>query len=249
MIVVGMTGDIASGKTTFGNFLAAAAQTADHWESWQLIAEVGAQLRAQSGEYPLPDDLVAISRWLRPLPQIVQAVTGKTIVNEAVRLTPAKQAAAPDDYQKLFEHLRHMQHVPALQKAEISADNKEDFRSLLQWLGGYLVKSSDEGIWYDEILRRIAARSAIDLATIGGVRFPGEAMRIQRAGGSVLRIVRPHHAARDATDLTERLNKQIPTNSEITNSGSLEQLKRCAARVYRDLQAAQLAASYQASSF
>jgi len=249
MIIVGMTGDIASGKTTFGNFLAQAAETADHWESWQLIAEIATQLRARAAAYPAPTDLSAVNDWLQPLPTIVQQVTGKKITSEQITVTEDTLAKNPQDYQKLFEHLQQMQAHPELQNVAISSQNKEALRSLLQWLGGFLVALTDEGIWYDELLRRIASRHDIELATIGGVRFPGEASRIQHRGGQVLRITRPDHETRDATDLTERLNKQIPTNAEIRNDGSLQQLQLCAAQVYRDLQAAQLAASYQAANF
>jgi len=249
MTIVGLTGSIGSGKTTFADFLSGHDKSAAHWESWQLIAEVANALRRSSTTHPAPTDLAAINTWLEPLLAILKRVCHKVASFEAIELTEAGLASAPQNYDKLLEYLAAMQAKPALQKLTITEDNKETFRNILQWLGGYLVKTVGAGIWYDEIIRRIQASDGLVLATVSGVRFPGDARRIKLAGGSILEIQRPDIAIKDLQDLTERERSLIKPDAIIQNDGSLEQLERCASQVRKDSLNMRLAADYQASSF
>ncbi len=248
MIIVGLSGEIGSGKTTLADFLAAQSLQAGHWESWQVIAEVADRLRTSGMPYPTAEDLDLINAWLQPLPKAVKEVAHRDIPYGTLHLTAERASENPEHYEKLFTHLHQVVSQPKLAHGEITAENKEAFRPLLQWLGGYLIEKSDEGLWYDEILRRIARQPSLELATIGGVRFPGEARRIKAAHGWVVRIVRPDQARRDATDLTERKNEQIPVDCTVINNGTLLQLQACAKQLFKDLEKGHPEPNYTAAN-
>lgn len=250
MIIAGLTGGIGHGKTTFANCLAAQAKTTRHFESWEIIAEVATGLREASPRHPAPDDVEAINEWLLPLVDSVSTCTHTVTSFEDLKLTPERVAAHPENYQKLFEYLRTIKNDPVLAGTEINADTKEQFRGLLQWLGGYLVAVIGNGVWYDEIVRRITylQNQGYELVTVGGVRYPGDAERLRNAGGSILEINRPSLPMKDAADITERQRALIKPDTIITNDGTLEQLAELAAVVYRDLRIHDLKAAYQATA-
>jgi hypothetical protein len=244
MIIVGLTGSIGSGKTTFADFLAAQFAHAGHWESWQLVAEVAEALRRQPS--PGPDDIVAINEWLRPLPAIVDHVCHKIIGFDDLRLAEDVDQHAPE-YVKLFQYLELMKASPELQQGPISENRKESLRSILQWLGGYLAKTCGGDIWYAEIIRRIQTQPKLELATIGGVRFLADAACIRQADGLVVGVIRPGWEARDKNDPTERERNRIALDSTIYNDGSLRQLEQCAALLAADMVSGKPANEYIAA--
>lgn len=249
MIVVGITGGIGHGKTTFADYLAANAHKAEHLESSDVIIEVANALRHESPTHPQPDDLAGINRWLAPLTGIIPACVHCESHSLVLPITPTMVDDEPLNYAKLFEYLTQMADEPGLQTVEITKQNRQQFRSLLQWLGGYLVKRVDEGIWYDEIVRRIRALSlnGTEIVIVGGVRFPGDAERLRNAGGAIVEIRRPSVVDVDAKDLTERERSLIVPDTVVVNDGTLEDLEQCAPRVYRGLQLRELEPTYYAS--
>lgn len=247
MILVGITGSIGSGKTTFAQFLAEQTDRHAHFESWEVVAQVANELRTQKIPHPKADDVAAINAWLQCLPAIIEKICHKTADFHQIELSEAQLHQAPDNYTKLLEYLELMSAKPELQIGKITEASKETYRSILQWLGGYLVKTVGAGIWYDEIVRRIQSREDIDLATVGGVRFPGDARRIVSAKGSVICINRPSIAIKDATEITERERALIVPDATIINDAGLPELLSCAARVWKDLGAQQLLTEYTAS--
>lgn len=246
MVILGLMGAIGHGKTTLADDLSACAASAVHLESSDLIIEVANELRRSSGPLPDGDAIEAVNDWLQPLASILARQTKCRMTSAELALNPQRRRDHPAYYEKLFAYFTEQRKNPELQKAGITAHNKTMFRSLLQWLGGYLVKMADAGIWYDELLRRAAASKA-DLATIGGVRFVGDAERIRAAGGWVVNIVRPDMAAGDQTDLTERERALIKPDINVYNDADLAQLKAVAARLYKDLEGGKPAREYRAS--
>jgi len=251
MVVVGLTGGIGHGKTTFAALLANNAKFHQHWESWEVVAEVANTLRHENPIHPKPDNLAGINAWLAPLADIIATCAHCPADFTQLALTEERLKAEPLHFAKLFEYLELMQARPELQTGDITDVNRQQFRSLLQWLGGYLVKTVNEGIWYDEIIRRIhlAESTDLELATVGGVRFPGDAERLRNARGYIIEIRRPGMEEADKQDITERERKLITTDSTVINDSTLEHLAKCAKKVYDDLQGRSLAKQYRASDY
>jgi hypothetical protein len=248
VIITGITGSIHHGKTTFADLLADQSRSAIHVESWELVAEVANALHGANGLQPAADDIAAINEWLVPLADIVATHMHTRLDFTDIRLTSERLQEHPEYYAKLFDYLRAMAASSELANTDITIETKEVFRPLLQWLGGYLVIVAGSGVWYDEIIRRLTNLRALgyDLATVGGVRYPGDAERLRNAGGIILQIERPNLPTQDARDLTERERSLIQPDAVIRNNGSLEQLAICAKTVYRDLSLRQLYSEYDA---
>ena len=251
MIIVGLTGGIGHGKTTLAEYLAKHAKKHRHWETWQVVGEVAATLRHEKPEHPDPENLEAINAWLADLPDIITTVAHTPADFTQLALTPERLSEHPEHYEKLLEYLRLMQANPELQTIEITAENKAIFRTILQWLGGFLVEKVDPGIWYDEIVRRVHQSEAegLDLATVGGVRYPTDAERLRNANGFIIEIKRPDVTEQDLQDLTERERRLITPDSTVVNDGSLKQLGECAKGLYKDLAERSLRSNYTTSEF
>jgi energy-coupling factor transporter ATP-binding protein EcfA2 len=248
MYIVGVAGPIGSGKSTFADYLSAAIRPSAHFESWLVIAEVANALQAQPSR-PSADNIDGINEWLKVLPGVLRSVTNRRVTFDDIKLTKSRLASHPEYYEKLFAYLSMMEKNPWHDDHLITPETKEMFRSILQWLGGYLATVVDGKIWYEEITRRIALHGDLALATVGGVRFPADADVLYAAGGIVVAIERPGEEVRDLHDLTERQRSTIRTTSRVINDGTLEDLRRCANKFGSDLKRNSLHSEYRASSF
>jgi hypothetical protein len=170
--------------------------------------------------------------------------------NDKVEINPEDFASHPDWYEKLFVYLQQVRVDQTILGTEITADNKNNYRTLLQWIGGYfLYKLDDPLLWYKVLLKRAnAAGDHIELVAMNTPRHPAEAEFIQQAGGKVLKIDRPGLMS-DTTDVTERHVAEINADAIITNDGSLTDLKSLAQKVHDDLLQNRLRPSYTARSF
>ena len=130
MIIVGLTGGIGHGKTTFANLLASQAKTSRHYETWELVAEVGAALRNAGGRHPAPNDIPAINRWLSALTDIIASHLHVIVSYESLKITRAKVAKNPDHFVKLFAYLQSVHEDVIRDHDEITAETKELFRPL-----------------------------------------------------------------------------------------------------------------------
>jgi hypothetical protein len=249
VIIVGITGGIGHGKTTFADFLATNARKAAHLESSDVVIELANALRREGHTHPKPNDLAGINRWLLPLKDIIPICVHCDSKRLVLPITTEMLEVEPRNYVKLLEYLQQMQDTPGLQTVDITPDNRQQFRSLLQWLGGYLVKTVNEGIWYDEIVRRIRdlAGQGTEIVIVGGVRFPGDAERLRNAGGVVIEIKRPLADEIDSKDLTERERSLIQPDTVVVNDASLNDLHTLANHVYKGLQLRELDKTYYAS--
>jgi hypothetical protein len=247
MIIVGLSGGIGHGKTTFAEFLAESSPKSQHYESSDLIIAVANDLCLKASIRPDPGDILAINSWLTPLPAILQKQVGILPPLEKIVINQQSYQSEPELYTKLNEYLALIKQNPELANATIDKSNKIQFRSIQQWLGGYLVLKLG-GIWYEEIVRQIRSLQNIDLVTVGGVRFPSDGMTLQQAGGVIVGIDRPV-SERDVTDLTERERQAISVDIMIHNNGTLEQLRKCADKLLVDLKAGHPSHEYSAVTF
>jgi len=248
MFIIGVTGGIGHGKTTLIKFLAAQSHSNIQFESSSLIMDVANAWRATSKTPPQINDIAALNAWVAELPPILSEQLHVTARADDI-LIGRSEAPAPDTFVKMFEYLELAHRLPIAHEERITVKNKARYRPLLQWLGGYLAKHVDEGIWFDEIIRRIKAHDGAELAIVGGVRFPADAKRIRDAGGLVLEIRRPHMLAVDMLDVTERERKAIKADVIIDNNGNLPQLAHCARTFWHDVQTKHIKPIYHASIY
>ena len=245
MILVGISGAIDHGKTSLAEFLRTATPAASHLESSDVVIEVANALR-NSGPTPKADNAPAIINWLQALPAILSTYTHTSISFDALNITQQRIAAEPEEFGTLIGYLRIMELQPELATKPINSSNKDEFRILLQWLGGYLAKHVSGRLWFDELVR-LAHATANDMVIAGGVRFPEDAACIRNAGGVIINVVRPDVGEQEAQDITERERSQIIPEAVVINDSSLEALKLVANQIYTDITTDVLKPSYQAS--
>lgn len=249
MLIIGMTGPIGHGKTTFAKGLENIVPETTHLESSLVIAEVANALHAATQKLPERDKLESINEWLQPLPDILLKVVNAHCSFAQIQLQQYEIERHPIEFEKLFLHIENMIRNPQMANSEINKDNKENFRPILQWLGGYLVKKVDSGIWYKELIRRAhnAEIAGSKICVIGGLRFPSDATIIKQAGGYIVKVYRPGHLQYDMLDPTERERDNIPVDCTIVSDGTVEDMERCAARVLHDMQTHNLQRTYHSS--
>lgn len=249
MILVGLTGAIGHGKSSLADGLIRAVPGAQQIETYQVVAEVINSLHQHLSAVPAKDNLVAINDWLSYLPEILSVTVHQTCDFRQIELIRADIDAHPENFDKLFTYLAMLRINPNLIKQPITGTNKEHYRPMLQWLGGYLVKRVDKGVWYKEILRRtgLAQQVGTKLYIICGVRFLTDAEYVHKANGIIFAIKRPNFTAKDANDTTEREQQSIKANTTIINDGTLEQLNKVAGAIWLDIQSHSLKAIYHTS--
>jgi len=246
MILLGITGAIGHGKSTFAQALQNAEPDSIHLESHHLIAEVIDKWHTKLTKPIKAGDYDSLNKWLVTLVPIIKEVTHQT--TKSITITRDVIAADPIEYQKLLEHLDRLVKEPALAQQKITDSNKADYRPILQWVGGYFVTQVYPGIWFEELVRRAqaAGQKGTSLAIISAIRFPSDARIIQAAGGSIIQIIRPELEEKDLTDPTERERKQIQVDITVSNNGSLKNLEAVAKKVLNDIRKRTVQTSYAA---
>ncbi len=246
MIILGMTGPIGHGKTTFADALSELVPSTIHFESSLIIAEVANALHATLTKIPDPYDVDALNDWLSILPDILEQKVQTKCTFEKIKLQQGSIEQHPVEYQKLILHVENLERNPDMARKKITRENKENYRPFLQWLGGYLVERVDAGIWYKEIVRRIrrAEAAGTDLSIVGGLRFPNDARLLRDAGAIIVKVYRPGHLQNDMLDPTERERENIKTDCVIMSDGSVEDVRRFAARFLDDIRTNKLERTY-----
>lgn len=244
MRIIGITGPIGHGKTSFGKALQKLEPRSVHYESAEVIARLAETWLKMAPALPAPDDISAINDWLQQLVPVLNNDLEVHCTFLDVKLDPSAIRAQPDQYQKLFEFLGQA----PVEDVGITEETKGYFRPLLQWMGGYFVAKVDFGIWYKQILKQIKGDQAkgATLATVGGLRYPQDAVILKEAGAIIVNIDRPGQPETDQNDPTERQRQTIMTDTSISNNGNLLDLESCASRFYNDLQQGQVKPSYSA---
>lgn len=246
MLIIGMTGPIGHGKSTFAEAMLELDPTIKRLESSMIIAEVANSLHRATTKIPARDDIDSINDWLRPLAGILVEIVGAHCTFDQIKIDAVASAQHPIEYDKLRIHIDSLAHNPTLLNDVITQDNKETYRPLLQWLGGYLPRKVDSKIWYAEIIRRAKrlGESGCSLCIVGGLRFPSDAEAVHQAGGKIIKVYRPGHLQFDILDPTERERDNVPIDSTIVSDGDLAGVKKCAQKVLDDLRKGELQAQY-----
>ncbi len=247
MTIIGMTGPIGHGKSTFASAIEALVPSTVHLESSLIIAEIANSMHDVLNDIPDPYDVDSLNNWLKSLPAILLEHLKVHSTFDQIKLDQAQIEQHPVEYQKLIIHVENLTRDPSLIKQQITKENKETYRPFLQWLGGYLVQKVGQTIWYDEIVRRIhnAQAQGCELCIIGGLRFPSDATAIRNVGGVIIKVYRPGHLQNDMLDPTERERDNIPVDSTIMSNGTVEDVDRYAALVLEDIKNNRLQRLYQ----
>ncbi|GAC1390846.1 MAG: hypothetical protein NVSMB46_01440 [Candidatus Saccharimonadales bacterium] len=249
MLILGMTGPIGHGKTTFAAALAEIVPRTVHFESSLIIAEIANAMHDCLKEPFDPYDVAALNNWLKNLPSIIQNNLHVACSYSQIELKANDIENHPIEFQKLILHAENLRRNFTIAKSHITTDNKEIYRPFLQWLGGYLVKTVDKGIWWNEIIKRIkdAERNQYDLCIAGGLRFPTDAVILRSIGGVIIKVYRPGHLQNDMLDPTERERESIIVDSQIISDGTMDQLHTCAKIFFQDCRDSTLKDRYQTS--
>lgn len=249
MIIIGMTGPIGHGKSTLAKALQKLEPSSIHFESSMIIAEVANALHAALREIPSRDDIDSINQWLRPLPAILLETTHTKVAFKDLTLSLQDTELHPIEYEKLLLHLENLKREPKLAKQEITQKNKEAYRPILQWLGGYIPQKTNPNVWYKEIMRRAQApaNNSHKLCVIGGLRYPEDARQVRQAGGKIIKVYRPGHLQYDMLDPTERERDNVIPDATVVSNGSIDDLDNCARVILKDIETGQLQKTYYAT--
>lgn len=250
MVILGITGPISHGKTSFAEYLTKLEPSALHFEAGMVVAEVANAMQKALTDIPDAYNVNSLNNWLHCLPSILAEILHVECTFKDIELNQAIIEQHPIEYQKLILHIENLSRTPELLKQEITYENKEQYRPLLQWIGGYLVQKIDPGIWYNEIIRRIhaSAKAGANLCVVGGLRFPNDAAIIRANGGIIIELYRPGHLHSDSLDPTERERQNIKADCTILNNGSLADLELFASVFLADLHNKQLDKTYRTAT-
>lgn len=250
MVILGLTGPIGHGKSSFAEYIARMEPTSLHFESFQIVAEVANAMHKALNDVPDAYNVASLNNWLHCLPSILADVVHVECSFKQIELQQAVIEQHPIEYQKLILHVENLGRNPELMKHQITAGNKENYRPLLQWLGGYLVQKIDPGIWYNEIVRRIHAASTAgaQLCVVASLRFPNDAAIMRAAGAIIIELSRPGHLQSDTLDPTERERLNIKPDCSILNNGSLADLEKFCEHFLSDLKAGKLDRIYHTAT-
>jgi hypothetical protein len=249
VISLGIMGGIGHGKTSFAEALQSTEPKSIFLESSVLISEIINAWQAETALPPDASDLNAVNAWIALLPGILRASLNVEVASNLTVVTERDIAKNPEIYQKLFDYLESVKKNPHLMRTAITADNKTDYRSVLQWLGNFVQHRLSPGSWFQEltIRARDAEHEGYRLAIYSGVRYPADASVLRASGAFIVEIVRPSAVEIDADDPTEQARSLIIPDCKIINNAKLQDLAACASVLYGDASNGTISQTYIAS--
>lgn len=250
--LLGITGAIGSGKTTFAELLCNTTEDHAHYEVWHLVAEIATvfnqALKAELEYETTSDPIELANQILIWLPDAISEILHRDVTWSQLAIKKHDTLEHPELYQKLFTYFDAIRQNQKLPSATITHRNKEMFRPLLQWIGGYFVAKISKTIWYDELMRRIELHDAnTSLVVISGVRYPSDASVVRAHNGKIVSISRPHATSQSA-DVTEVERSSIKPDIVVINNGLIAELQILAEKIIDDLAANNVKRRYEASA-
>lgn len=252
MHIFGITGPIGHGKTTLANALMNLEHPAVHMESSMIISSVANEWMATFRKELLidPIDYNLLNEWLDDLAKVVSHQI-RPVEGKALHITHDQVLAEPKYVYKLFMHLNLIRQGVIALGETITEENKDRHRTILQWLGGYLVYRVDKGIWYEEIERRLkqAEKDGVKMYVIGGLRYPYDAEVVKRNGGIIVKLVRADLPERELADVTEEHRAEIPVDTTIISDAEPAALEELVKSLYNDLLLGDLLPQYNSNDY
>ncbi len=253
MLILGLTGPIGHGKSTLAKAFMAIDKSAIRIESSTIIAEIANEWLKNFPKELLVDDhdYDILEAWTTELSIIASTRLQMKIHPEQLLITSKTFEEEPETVARLLRYIDLIRQGVVEINSTINDGNKDKNRSILQWLGGFLIVRVGKGIWYDEIERRIldAETQGKSLCLVGGIRYPYDAEVIRRNGGKVAELIRQDLPSRNTSDLTEAQRDQIKFDTVINSTASKEALAEMAKAIYEDLLTDDLLPEYDSDDF
>lgn len=252
MHIFGITGPIGHGKSTLANAMMRLETPSMHIESSMIISAVANEWFATFPKELLldPIDYRILNRWMADLSRVLSQQVRHVEPNQ-LAITHEQVLSESKYYYKLFMHLNLIrQGVIPLGEA-ITESNKDKHRTILQWLGGFLVERVDPGIWYEEIENRLKAakNEGVRLAVVGGIRYPLDAEIIRRNDGIIIKLVRADLPERELADITEEHRKDIKVDTTVISDAKPSGLEELAKAMFSDYINGDLLPQYNSNDF
>jgi energy-coupling factor transporter ATP-binding protein EcfA2 len=249
--LIGISGPIGSGKSTVAACLSTVQPSHAHYETWYVVAEIATAfnqaLKAELAYETTNNPIDLANQVLIWLPEAISEQLHHDVTWNQLAFSKHDALAKPELFEKLLAYLELVDKNPKLLDTTLNPDTKEQFRTLLQWIGNYLIVKLSKTIWYDELFRRIDMRDpTTSLVVISGVRYPSDAEMIRQRGGRVMTVERPNHAT-ESTDPTESQRSDIKPDFRLINNGSKEQLQTVVESLWDDIAAGRLKPIYTAA--
>lgn len=231
-VVVGIMGKKWSGKSTFASALRDAAGVtgtgADIEFSDPIILAANLALRRRDRSVRgFSDQLVAAA----------SIVTGRKVA-----LPPHGWYGRNETGTNLQKGLAAWLDGPARGDLRLTRENKDEHRIVLSWLGVNFRDLAGEGVWAEEIVRRIRDAGPAPLVTAGGVRFPRDAAAIRGAGGRIIEVT--SRRVQSDTDPANAHHHMIEPDAVVYNNVALREVPLLAQEVWADLSAGRPKARY-----
>jgi len=248
--LIGITGAIGSGKSTVAELLGQLVQNHAHYETSGPIIEVANRfnqlLEAELNSEMTDENTKLVNQVLIWMPDVVSEHLHCEVTWTQLALNPKDMHAHPELYEKLLLYMSNARANRKLPEQTITAENKNSYRELLQWLGGYLVAKIGPTVWLDEVFRRIDLHEQFrELVIVSGVRYLSDAAVVRSHSGHILHVSRPGKGI-PGSDVTEVERTKIDVDITVVNNGSLGQLQRVLENVWNDIAAGNTKKEYKA---
>lgn len=251
MDLVGLTGPIKHGKTSFGEILHDVVPGSSYHETSHVIADLITGWRQRMPMFPSPTDLSAINTWITGLENAVDDTLPYDCQPSTLAINEAEYHSDEPRDSKLIEFLFRTLADPELVQRSLTDETKDQFRPLMQWVGNYLIEKVDPYIWFKELLTKAEQdeQAGAPLCAVSALRYPGEEtfIRSKFPEAVIAETFRPNAPVPDQNDPTEAQRSKIKIDTFIVNDGDLYDLKDLAVNFYLDLRSGQLERIYQAT--